>query len=255
MANIYKMTNAGGFKSLTRYHDMLAGNPTYVPLPTATIYARYDASVSSSITSSGGKVSAWADISGNGFNVSQATSAWQPSTGSDVRNGLNVLTFNGNSLFNSTLDLGTGFTMFIVARHTSINGQGANGLAWFGTDSTTAGYIAGIARSTTISSEGGSGYAQTLVSSSINTWYRIAHRSNNSTNFTSINNATSTSASEPSGMNPNPGLTFGSYWGGANPASSFPFLGNLAEVIIYNSVLSDSDMTLVDVFLRDKWGF
>jgi hypothetical protein len=33
MANnnqIYKMSNAGGFKSLTRYHDMLAGNTTWV---------------------------------------------------------------------------------------------------------------------------------------------------------------------------------------------------------------------------------
>jgi hypothetical protein len=33
MANnnqIYKMSNAGGFKSLNRYHDMLAGNPVFV---------------------------------------------------------------------------------------------------------------------------------------------------------------------------------------------------------------------------------
>jgi hypothetical protein len=33
MANnnqIYKMSNAGGFKSLTRYHDMLAGNPVFI---------------------------------------------------------------------------------------------------------------------------------------------------------------------------------------------------------------------------------
>lgn len=34
MANnnqIYKMSNAGGFKSLTRYYDMLAGNTTWTP--------------------------------------------------------------------------------------------------------------------------------------------------------------------------------------------------------------------------------
>lgn len=34
MANnnqIYKMSNAGGFKSLTRYYDMLAGNTTWAP--------------------------------------------------------------------------------------------------------------------------------------------------------------------------------------------------------------------------------
>ncbi len=28
--NIYKMSNAGGFKSLTRYYDMLAGNATFI---------------------------------------------------------------------------------------------------------------------------------------------------------------------------------------------------------------------------------
>jgi hypothetical protein len=35
--NIYKMSNAGGFKSLNRYYDMLAGNAAYVP-----IFGAYD---------------------------------------------------------------------------------------------------------------------------------------------------------------------------------------------------------------------
>jgi len=36
--NIYKMSNAGGFKSLTRYHDMLAGNTTWNPWEPAGAY-------------------------------------------------------------------------------------------------------------------------------------------------------------------------------------------------------------------------
>lgn len=41
MANnnqIYKMSNAGGFKSLTRYYDMLAGNTTWNPWSPANAY-------------------------------------------------------------------------------------------------------------------------------------------------------------------------------------------------------------------------
>jgi hypothetical protein len=36
--NIYKMSNAGGFKSLTRYYDMLAGNTVWNPWEPAGAY-------------------------------------------------------------------------------------------------------------------------------------------------------------------------------------------------------------------------
>jgi hypothetical protein len=36
--NIYKMSNAGGFKSLTRYYDMLAGNTVWNPWSPAGAY-------------------------------------------------------------------------------------------------------------------------------------------------------------------------------------------------------------------------
>jgi hypothetical protein len=50
--NIYKMSNAGGVKSLTRYYDMLAGNTTWVPLP----YSAYD-SIATVTVGSGGSSS------------------------------------------------------------------------------------------------------------------------------------------------------------------------------------------------------
>lgn len=55
-----------------------------------------DASDAATITSSGGKVSQWNDKSGNGRNVTQATSAAQPSTGTATQNGRNVLVFDGS---------------------------------------------------------------------------------------------------------------------------------------------------------------
>lgn len=55
-----------------------------------------DASDTSTITASAGAVSQWNDKSGNGRNMSQATSAAQPITGSATQNGLNVLSFDGS---------------------------------------------------------------------------------------------------------------------------------------------------------------
>lgn len=56
-----------------------------------------DAADSSTITASSGSVSQWSDKSGNNFHVTQATSANQPTTGSNTINSLNVLTFDGTN--------------------------------------------------------------------------------------------------------------------------------------------------------------
>jgi hypothetical protein len=50
---IYKMSNAGGFKSLTRYYDMLAGNPAVVPWAPAGAYE----SIATAIVPSAGTAS------------------------------------------------------------------------------------------------------------------------------------------------------------------------------------------------------
>ena len=48
--NIYKMSNAGGFKSLTRYYDMLAGNTVWNPWSPAGAYE----SIATTTVGSGG---------------------------------------------------------------------------------------------------------------------------------------------------------------------------------------------------------
>lgn len=81
-----------------------------------------DAADTSTITSSGGAVSAWADKSGNGYSAAQATSTKQPTTGSSTLNGLNVLSFDGGdclqvSSFNMTG--GSAWTLWAVITATS----------------------------------------------------------------------------------------------------------------------------------------
>ena len=58
--------------------------------------AWFDASDTDSITQSGGLVSQLNDLSGNGNNLTQGTSANQPLTGSRTLNGLNVLDFDND---------------------------------------------------------------------------------------------------------------------------------------------------------------
>lgn len=100
MANnnqIYRLSTAGGFKSLTRYYDMVANSTPSIPQ--TSLHSWYDASVSSTIIQSGGLVSQWNDKSGNGRNAVQTTGSFQPTTNSTTQNGLNVINFNGSSTF------------------------------------------------------------------------------------------------------------------------------------------------------------
>lgn len=80
------MTSSGEATAIT------AGTP---PLAQANIQAYYQGDLG--ITLTGGKVSGWADQSGNGVNLSQATTAKQP-VNTDTLNGKAVVTFASGQL-------------------------------------------------------------------------------------------------------------------------------------------------------------
>jgi hypothetical protein len=88
-----------------------------------------DAADSSTITLNGSTVSSWADKSGNGNIVTQATSANQPTYVTNVVNGNPVLRFNGTSHVlqkTSFTSLGTNSVSFwLVERNLSNSGGGA----------------------------------------------------------------------------------------------------------------------------------
>lgn len=79
--------------------------------------AWYDASNAASITSSGGAVSQWNDLSGNGWHLTQGTGSNQPTTGTRTVNGLNTLDFDGGDFLSSSASfvLNQPDTLFIVA--------------------------------------------------------------------------------------------------------------------------------------------
>lgn len=76
-----------------------------------------DASDTATITSSGGLVSQWNDKSGNTRHVVQTTDAKKPTTGSATQNGLNALSFDGARIMDCTPSpvlASSAFSIFIV---------------------------------------------------------------------------------------------------------------------------------------------
>lgn len=74
-----------------------------------------------SITSSGGEVSQWSDKSGAGNHVTQSTAGAKPKTGLSTINSKNVISFDStDSIFrNSTSICANGFTVFTVSKRTA----------------------------------------------------------------------------------------------------------------------------------------
>lgn len=78
-------------------HDSSGGAPPAPPSPIdiPSLVSWHDATDASTITSAGsGKVSQWADKSGNNHTFTQGTGANRPTTGTRTQNSLNVLDFN-----------------------------------------------------------------------------------------------------------------------------------------------------------------
>ena len=74
---------------------------SWSPENSTAIEGWWDASDSSTITSSGSEVNQWSDKSGNGLNLAPVTGETGPTTNTITQNSLNVLDFNGDCLENS----------------------------------------------------------------------------------------------------------------------------------------------------------
>lgn len=101
-----------GFSSVTASGSLMGG------VSQTGLHSWYDASNAASITSSGGAVSQWNDLSVNARHASQATSGFRPTTGTTTQNGKNVINFDGASQFlvASANITSNAFTLFSVYR-------------------------------------------------------------------------------------------------------------------------------------------
>lgn len=223
--------------------------------PVSGYLAWYDAS---QITgqSDGSSLSAWSDLSSNGYNMSQSTGADQPtyysSTAGKLINGLPAVWFNGTSdrMTNSTSVSLANCSIFAVVQLTSdtnnatILGSSASGGLQLRTN--TGARLNLLAEGTTdigADSSGeitpGSNNAGAATYDSTTGAYAFYVNSGTATT-TGTNATTISSHAMVLGFN---GSNTSEFWDGA-----------IAEVIVYNSVLTGAQITSTFTYLNNKWG-
>lgn len=217
----------------------------------ANLFAWYDASDTSTITSSGNLVSSWSDKSDNSNNLSQGNSSYRPTTNSATLNGLNVIDFDGtNDTLQGTLaSLGTNpeLTIFAVVQYDVM--RAANSILVFvGATSTDQGIGFGLHTSNGLNSfQWGSG---------------SSHDGNYITGSYVIHGMTKTSSGNTTYVNgvAKPLNTSGSLSLASSPTIEISldnfnnYLdGKVAEILIFNRELDSDERDSIETYLNDKW--
>ena len=211
-----------------------------------------DAADVSTITESGGAVSQWDDKSGNGRNVTQATSSRQPAYTSSGLNGKNVLTFADDFLSNATLDWGDSpSSVFIVLgpsgagtfRNIIATGTGTINQWSYGIFSTNAYAIFQILVGAQLFS----------VTTSITDilCFTSAGRVSTSVSATLTTNGTlnGTQTRSEANLTSAAGITIGS-----NDIVNEPYVGFIAEIVLVPEIVSTKTRQQMEGYLAHKWG-
>jgi len=201
-----------------------------------------DPSDASQVRPSGGNLylANWVDQSGNGCNALQATSNAQPIYVANVLNGKPVIRFNGSSNYLSTSlpQIAGNKTLFVVQRRTN---------STIGTEissTSSTGHFLGNNTSTK-ETKGRLSVAHDLsLAGSLNTVAIKTFIRAGGTETLRLNAATPVSSTSI------PDVANGNY---TISSSNYPFGGDIAEVIIYDRALSESERLVVEAYLEQKW--
>lgn len=240
------------------------GGAAFSPLDLAGLVLWLDASDAGSITESGGAVSQWNDLSGNGYHVSQATAGAKPGTGAATQNGLNVLTFDGGDHLlhdagSDAIDLSP-MTFFIVARQDATTAAYARLLAGRVSATGTHDYV-----SPNFTSARQNGDSLNWNSAGTSSGTHVAYtdavffvyhgRSSGTTTYHALNNGTeySAAASPPSNLR-YLGVGGALTTNGNPPVVDQQLVGRVAEIILTNSDMASGDRATVWDYLKTKWG-
>jgi hypothetical protein len=241
---------AGTVYSISLYANLQP--QTIVPTSITGCLLWLDANDSTTITySSGSNLSQWADKSGLGNNMTQGTVASQPVYGtmSNGKPGLNLA--SNKFMANNTIALPTSYSVFAVGYGTGAsNGRlltgTADGYIFFGADSTGSNFASYVGN--------GSSWSNAVANSpnyNVNSLCLMEMTNNSTSNellpYFNGNAQTGKYGGVTKALT---GLTFGS-----NPGGGAQFWnGYVAEVLVYNTVLSKVQRQQVEGYLSWKWG-
>ena len=208
----------------------------------------------------GDPVSTWNDTSGNGFNAAQSTAGQKPTYKINQMNGKPVVRFDGsNDVLTNSANATGAQTWFLVYRQANTSGIQTIASLYDPSGATSydevalltfGGYQNISLRMDYLSFGNSVGINPALDTSG----HILAFNYNGAGNSTPSNygitydqTAQTTLVSSTFARNTGEGGTIG-----ARPASNF-LNGDLAEMIVYNGVLSASDYSGIQGYLYDKW--
>jgi hypothetical protein len=213
------------------------------------------------VTTSGTSITQWADQSGNGNNVTQATTASQPQLQTNVFNGQPAIAFDGtNDFLNNTVSnavtAGAGRTIFVVAK--SVCGNTTFVPITIRRSATIASYQMARFVSTNFiysdaANSGNNAWAAYSLFDSISAKQSVLtyhHSANGKLNFRF--NKTDYAVTQTGNVFSEAGTT-GFTIGTREDFGNFTN-GWIAEIIVYNSQLNATDIAAVENYLANKYG-
>lgn len=222
----------------------------FSPRAISGLAAWYDASVSTSVTLTSGFVSQWRDLSGNGLHLSQSIEANRP--GTSTVNGRTAIDFDGSNDSISTTSEVTPGTVFCVHVIDSTAGQSIYGVQ--------SGSGATVRSASLIFSSLGEYRAQS-VASGFNAGFSGGSKTANARiavhTFSGTAVAGRLDGVAFGGTNTTTGTNVNGVWLGVRNIGgtlSLPMDGKICEHLIYNTVLSASNITRIERYLAAKWG-
>jgi len=206
-----------------------------------------------------GKVSSWLDMSGNGYVISQSTPGSRPSYSSTIINGKPGVSFGGTQFLTAaSITLSSAFTVSIVGTVGDISGATESYLYDFGSSygdtnrlSVGSYYRIYLARSETKSrwnSYNG------LDNTELSVFRQIGNGTHASEKFF-INGTQETLSTDSANENDLGAVDLnGPFWLGVGKGITYPFIGNIAGIVIFNRALSGSECQLLESHYARKYG-
>lgn len=216
----------------------------------------FDATSGGSLVAADGGVARWEDKSGNARHATQSTSANRPARKTAVQGGKDVLRFDGSNDFLegfSTPAGGNTRSVFAVAKLNTSFGE----MFQIG-KGTGNGFLIRAGASSGVAFVGGDISTNNLTIPSttlpVATTFLAALIQQSTTQITYYHNTTNysiTGTLSDFDM-PNAGYFVGKARN--EPIDFTPWTGDIAEIIVYNTALSNTNRALVETYLMSKWG-
>lgn len=215
----------------------------------------------STLASDGQTVQQWNDQSGNGVNISQATSGQRPTyraTGFNSQKGIQFVKANSQLLTSGATAFalgGTTFSAYVVMFFTGATGVNGRIVSFMyasdATDFSTAESAIPLLAPDPASIGGYRfGSPRGNIAAAVNTNYRVGAIFDGTDHKIYLNNSAGTPSASSGTFGATGQIGIGGYAGGSPEYLD----GTIAEVVLTNSALSSGDRLSLDDYFKAKWG-